>query len=219
MRKDLEEILFNGCSQAGIKLSEAELHAFSIYLDEIKLWNRRINLTGIKDEKGIIIKNFLDSVFVAPLVSEKEDILDMGTGAGFPGIPLKIVLPSLKLTLMEASSKKVGFLKHIKRRLGLEDLNIIKGRAEALIGKVKFDKVITRATGTLEESIKLMAGLLKDGGVFLAMKGKRGMDEWRSIDNRKRGNWHLEDIYIYTLPFTDIKRSVLILRLKGERFT
>ena len=218
MRKDLKEILSNGSLQAGVKLSEVELQAFEVFLDEIRTWNRRINLTGIKDDRGIVIKHFLDSLFITPLVSESEEILDVGTGAGFPGIPLKIVKPSLKLTLMEASAKKVGFLKHIRRMLGLRDLNIIKGRAESFKGRMSFDKVVSRATGRLCDGIKMMEGLLRDGGIYLVMKGKRGVLDWESIDMKKKGRWRLEGVHTYRLPFVDIERSVLILRL-GEGST
>lgn len=219
MRKELESILCKGGSQAGVKITKTELHAFSIYLKELMIWNRSINLTGIRDEKGIIVRHFLDSLFINSLVSESEAILDMGTGAGFPGIPLKIVRPLLKLTLMEASAKKAGFLKHIKRMLGLTDLNIIKGRAECFIGKMQFEKIVSRAAGPLREIITIGGGLLKDGGIFLAMKGKRGADEWESMDMRNKRQWKLEGIYSYTLPFSDLERSVLILRFKGRCFT
>ncbi len=219
MRKELERILCKGGSQAGVKITEAELYAFSLYLEELMIWNRSINLTGIRDEKGIIIRHFLDSLFINPLISESEAILDMGTGAGFPGIPLKIVRPLLRLTLMEASAKKAGFLKHIKRVLGLTDLNIIRGRAESFIGKMQFEKIVSRAAGPLSEIITIVGGLLKDGGIFLAMKGEKGADEWESMDMREKRQWKLEGIYSYTIPFSDLQRSVLILRFKGGCFT
>ncbi|MEK7314264.1 MAG: 16S rRNA (guanine(527)-N(7))-methyltransferase RsmG, partial [Deltaproteobacteria bacterium] len=116
---DVSDILRAGAKELNIEMRESEERAFLIYLEELKKWNEKINLTSLRSDRDITVKHFLDSLTVARFLKDNNvsSLLDIGSGGGFPGIPLKIVMPELKVTLLEAIEKKVNFLKHIIRTL------------------------------------------------------------------------------------------------------
>ncbi|MEK7828169.1 MAG: 16S rRNA (guanine(527)-N(7))-methyltransferase RsmG, partial [Deltaproteobacteria bacterium] len=113
--EEQKNILMAGGKELGLAIGDKELSSFLSYLKELKEWNKKINLTAITDDKDIIIRHFLDSLTLASFLSGKETLLDIGSGAGFPGIPLNIVIPDLKITLMDSVNKKVIFMRHIIR--------------------------------------------------------------------------------------------------------
>jgi len=130
METENKRLLIEGAKAFGIHLDEKAVETFSLFLRELLKWNQRINLTAAKTEEGIILKHFLDSISVHPYLPEYSPILDIGSGAGFPGIPLKMVKPSLEITLIDSVLKKVDFQKHIIRMLGLKGIEAIHGRAQ-----------------------------------------------------------------------------------------
>jgi len=145
---------------------------FERYKEELIKWNNKFNLTAITDPQEIEIKHFKDSLSILEAVGLKDQsVADVGTGAGFPGIPLKIVCPNIKLTLIEATKKKTEFLKHIVNILGLKEVEIVWGRAEELKGR-KFDVVLARAVAKLPKLATYCLPLVKPGGVFIAMKNQ-----------------------------------------------
>src|SRR3990172_708670 len=129
--KKLLEILQQGSLELGVSLSYAQLASFLKYLRELQAWNKKINLTSITEEKDIIIKHFLDSLTSARFLPGVDTLLDIGSGGGFPGLPLKIAIPSLKITLMDSVEKKVHFIRHIIRTLDLKGADAISGRVES----------------------------------------------------------------------------------------
>ncbi len=164
--------------QLGITLDTSQLQQFAIYNRDLTDWNDRINLTAITDVEDVQIKHFLDSLTLISSINEKQcescKIIDVGSGAGFPGIPLKIVLPSLEMTLIEATTKKVLFLEHIVQELALQDVEIINGRAEEAAQKPeyrqKFDVAISRAVAELAVLCELTLPFCKVGGCVIAQK-------------------------------------------------
>ncbi len=153
------------------------LKEFDVYLDELVEWNKKFNLTAITDPQEIKVKHFEDSLTLSDAYDfSKEDIsvLDIGTGAGFPGIPLKMVFPNIKLTLLDSVKKKTEFLKHIIEKLKLDGVKIVWARAEdfATDNRGKYDAVVCRALAPLAVASELCLPFVKIGGVFLAMKGK-----------------------------------------------
>ena len=146
-------------AQHGFSLTNSQANLFTTYLENLKLWNNKINLTSIRDDHEIIMKHFLDSVSVLNYFVVKEDdlVVDVGSGAGFPGIPIKILIPNLNLTLVESISKKASFLKFLKTRLKLKDTKIINLRAEEIIKlnqhQQNYDLVLTRYIASIEDSI------------------------------------------------------------------
>ncbi len=120
MEEKNKDLLIEGTKAFGIHLDERAIESFEIYLKELLKWNQKINLTAIRSEKGIVLKHFLDSLSICPYLPKQASILDIGSGAGFPGIPLKMVRPSLKITLIDSVRKKIDFQKHLIRSLGLK---------------------------------------------------------------------------------------------------
>ena len=174
--QNTSHILSEAAGTIGITLGQRERILFSSYHRELLVWNKKINLVSVRSPYEIPIKHFVDSLTPVPFIKNREGkVLDMGTGAGFPGIPLKIAVDSLKVCLLEASRKKTSFLKHIVRTLGLLETTIIQGRAEKLreeeIYHHIFDVVISRATFKLPQFLLMGAFFLSPDGILIAMKG------------------------------------------------
>jgi len=160
----------------GLELTQEQLEQFDVYYHELVDWNRQINLTAITDYEEVQIKHFLDSLTIALAwqPDRGNSVIDVGTGAGIPGIPLKIVFSDIKLVLLEATAKKVSFLHHITQKLGLDDVEIIVGRAEEVARvaqyREKFKLVLSRAVAPLPTLVELTLPFCALGGSFIAQK-------------------------------------------------
>lgn len=175
----LMEKLKSGAARLGINLTERQIALFEVYYREIIAWHKRINLTSITDYEGVQVKHFLDALTVMTALEsgeskEKLKIIDIGTGAGLPGIPLKIALPDINLTLLEATGKKAKFLEHLVMELGLEDVAIVAERAETVAHdakyREKFDVAVSRAVAALPALVELMLPFCNIGGRCIAQK-------------------------------------------------
>jgi 16S rRNA (guanine527-N7)-methyltransferase len=210
----LKEILKAGATELGLVLGNNEISLFLKYLAELKEWNKKINLTAITDDRDIIIKHFLDSLTLVPFLTNQKTLLDIGSGAGFPGIPLKIVLPELKATLMDSVNKKVIFMKHIIRALGLKNIEAIQARAENKEVMKKFDSsfdvVTSRAFAELGKFLDIAAPYAKKGGMLLAVKGPKGIEELKGLKNLK-GIKSVKAKEV-RLPFSNITTTILCFR-------
>jgi 16S rRNA (guanine527-N7)-methyltransferase len=176
VEKTVLHTLEAGAAEIGVRLAEPELELFALYYRELLIWNRRVNLVSEKSSREIVIRHFLDSLTVTPCISRKDGLLiDLGSGAGFPAIPLSIVLPHLQVMLVEASRKKSSFLSHIVRTLRLARVTVVRERIEALIGEKacagSFDTVLSRAAFKLPDLIRMASFFLKPEGILIAMKG------------------------------------------------
>ena len=172
---------------------------FNLYLTELLDWNKKFNLTSITDPGEIKVKHFEDSLSILEAIDLKnEKVLDIGTGAGFPGIPLKIERPDIKLTLIESTKKKTEFLKHIVKILDLKDIEIIWGRAgEVKLGR--FDVVVARAVAKLPKLAPIALSYLKPGGLLIAQKGPEVEDyagEIKEIKKIELSNGHKRSLVI-----------------------
>lgn len=209
--RDLKLLLKEGAKALSIDIGEDQVRAFLLYLKELKRWGQRINLTSVKDDREIVIRHFLDALTPLEFLKEGWKILDMGSGAGFPGIPLKIVLPTLSVTLVDSSRKKVAFERHIIRRLGLKGIEALHIRGEdlpSLEGMMEgFDAVLSRAFSHLREFLLLSLPLLKVGGLIIAMKGRKGARELRGLDLE---GVELVDTREKHLPFS-CRRTILFV--------
>jgi 16S rRNA (guanine527-N7)-methyltransferase len=167
----------------GIELDRRQLHAFRTYADELLEWNERFNLTAITDRAEIETKHFLDSLtcLLAMNKPPKGSLIDVGSGAGFPGLPVKIACPGLKVTLVEATGKKAEFCQHIIRRLGLKDVEAVHGRAEDLSREEQrrqaYDWAVARAVARLPVLVEYLLPFLRIGGRAIALKGETGPAE------------------------------------------
>jgi len=171
--------LQSGAKKLGVELGEGQLDMFSSYLQELLLWNRRVNLTGITNPEEVIRLHFLDSltVLVALPSADRQQplrLLDIGTGAGFPGIPIKIACPSFRLTLLEAIGKKAAFLTHVSDSLKLDQVSVLKGRAEEIAHMAQhresYDLVVARAVAKMPALVELVLPFVAIGGMFIAQK-------------------------------------------------
>jgi len=181
------EDLRQGASLLGVELSGSVIDKFMLYLAELKRWGAKMNLTARADETEIISRHFLDSLTLLPTLRGLgcKKILDMGSGAGFPGLPLKIAAPELDITLMDAREKRVFFLRHLIRSLGLSTgISAIKGRAEVIPQGLAaaFDCVTSRAFSHLSAFLPLAMPYLMEKGFIIAMKGPKGPEELKGLD-------------------------------------
>ena len=214
MESENRDLLVEGAKAFGIRLNKNQVAAFDLYLRELLKWNQKINLTAIRTEKGIVLKHFLDSLSVHPYLSETVSLLDIGSGAGFPGIPLKIAQPPLEITLIDSVRKKTDFQRHIIRMLGLKGTQTIHGRIQdkdilqSMTGR--FDTVISRAFSDLQNLLLLAFPFLKKGGILLAMKGDLDKEEIHFFSKGEEARYQLKKTASFFLPKSSFKRTILL---------
>lgn len=218
-REELRNLLALEARDLGFELTLQQVDLFGIYLQEVREWNERINLTSIIDEEEIIVKHFLDSLTCLRAASFGDGIrvIDVGTGAGFPGIPVKICRPTIKLTLLDSLGKRISFLRHLCLRLHLSDVELIQGRAEEF-GRTKghreaYHRVLARGVAPLRVLAEYCLPFLMIGGLFLAFKGPRGREELgdavAAIDLL---GGEVRDVVGITLPRNYGRREVLVIQ-------
>jgi len=187
--------LIRGAQELGIPLNESHLSLFRIYYEELIEWNRRFNLTAITDYEAVQVRHFLDSLscllaLPASCLQVGARVVDIGTGAGFPGLPLKIVCPHISLTLVEATRKKVVFLEHLVARLELEGVQVIHARAEELgrqpAHREQYDWALARAVAEMPTLVEYLLPLVRVGGSVLAQKGEGGPAEVHAAEEAIR---------------------------------
>ena len=214
MEAENKNLLIEGAKTFGIDLDEKAIQSFETYLEELLKWNRKINLTAIRSERGIVLKHFLDSFTVYPYLPQRSVILDIGSGAGFPGIPLKIIHPTIEVTLIDSIRKKVDFQRHIIRVLGLTGTEAIHGRVQdkEILRDLggRFDIILSRAFSDLETLLSLSLPFLRQKGKVVAMKGGVDDEEMRRLAGTERTPYRLQRAIPLTLPFSSGKRTILL---------
>lgn len=180
------EKLTRGARELGLVLTPEQVQKFQLYYEELVEWNKRANLTAITDYEGVQLKHFLDSLTLIPALQdvswagEDVSVLDVGTGAGVPGIPLKVFLSRIRLVLLDSVAKKTAFLQHLVDKLGLDHVQVLTGRAEEIAHqsdyREKFDLVLSRALSRLSTVAELALPFCRCGGFFIAQK-KRPIEE------------------------------------------
>ncbi len=173
------ELLIQSATTLSIELSAEQKNAFALFHDELHKWNQKVNLTAIRSERDTVLKHFVDSLVLLPMLAEAKTMLDLGSGGGFPVIPLKIMLPVLTAVSVDAVEKKILFQRHMARLLRLHDFTALHERGEQLVEQFagRFDRIVSRAFSDLQYFARLAEPLLKDTGYLIAMKGREGISE------------------------------------------
>ena len=205
--------VLNGASQLGLTLTQTQANALIRLLDELDDWNQRMNLTAIRERGQQITKHLLDSLTVHSHL-HGASVVDIGTGAGFPGLPLAVVLPQLHFTLVDSTAKKLKFVEHAAQTLGLHNVQTVHTRAEAYSPKERFDCVVSRAVGAIETFVKGSGHLCVGGGRLLAMKGRYPTDELAHIPS----GWKLAAVHRLNVPGLDEQRHLVELCRSHDRF-
>ncbi|MEJ5329645.1 MAG: 16S rRNA (guanine(527)-N(7))-methyltransferase RsmG [Desulfobaccales bacterium] len=220
--EEVQGLLTKGAAELGLSLEEPLLRRFCQYLAELKRWNARVNLTGLTADRDIIIRHFLDSLAILPFLGEARVVADIGSGAGFPGLVLKLARPDLHLTLVESRGKKAAFLDYLVSLWGLEGVEIapvyLTPRLAAAWGP-RFEAALSRATLKLKDFLAVAAPLLLPGGRALALKGPHLPEaEWRAGEAAagRLGLAPLEQL-AYRLPVTGESRLVVLARRPGPK--
>jgi len=220
--KDDENILIDGAQRLGINLNEEQIKKFSRYLELLVQWNQKINLTSLKTPQEIIIKHFLDSISCIKVINnyidaERINIIDIGTGAGFPGMPIKIICSSIRLSLLEARKRKTTFLEKVIKEMNFQQVKILNGRAETF-GKgadhrEKYDIAISRAVARLNVLSEYCLPLVRVGGLFIAQKGRSYNQETeKSLKVVQLLGGELIGVENVIIPFINQERYLLVIK-------
>ena len=204
--------LLDGARALALDLDEAQLARLVAHLDLLDDWNTRMNLTAIRDRPSQLTKHLLDSLTVLPYL-QGERIADVGSGAGFPGIPLAIVQPHRHFSLIESTGKKCRFLEHVRDALGLKNVEVVQSRAESYKPEVRFDTVLARAVGPVADLVKVAGPLVVGGGRLLAMKGRYPQDELAA----KLNGWKVASVHPLTVPGLGEERHLVELVRSHDR--
>ena len=204
--------------QFGVELNEKQLSQFQKYYEMLIEWNEKINLTAITEFEEVLKKHFLDSISIGRLLSQDDEvsILDIGTGAGFPGIPIKIAFPNVKVTLLDSLNKRVNFLNEVINELSLEGISALHGRAEDFAKKKdmreQFDFCVSRAVANLSSLTEFCLPYVKLGGKFISYKSEKAKEELEASANAISilggGNVNMDEFF---LPGTDFKRTFVMI--------
>lgn len=214
---ELESLLKDGAREFSAVLDERQIWQLFEFKEILKEWNGKINLTAIEDDRDIIIKHYIDAMSILPhLKNEKLKVIDVGTGAGFPGIPVKIAFGRMDVTLLDSLGKRIKFLNEAIRIIQLDGVGTIHGRAEDYgimpEFREKFDVSVARAVAGLPVLLEYCLPFVKTGGIFIAMKGNDIEEAGISGKALDILGGAVEEIREVILPFSDIRRNIIIIR-------
>ncbi len=214
--KEFEEEILKYCKEIDIVITEKEIKNLYQYMKLMLEWNKNVNLTAITDEKEVIIKHFIDSISINKYIKEANNVMDVGTGAGFPGIPLKILNEDTDFILVDSLNKRINFLEEVKKELSLNKLKLLHARAEELAKDKEYreniDIVISRAVARLRILVEYMLPFLKENGLCICMKGPNIEEE---LEESKKAldilGGKIEDIEHIILP-GNLERNIILIR-------
>jgi 16S rRNA (guanine527-N7)-methyltransferase len=200
-------LLEKGIAKLGLEVSSHQLKSLVAYVDLLEHWNKTYNLTAIRDRSDIVVRHILDSLSVVPSVMGSS-VIDVGTGAGLPGIPIAVIQPEKTVALLDSNGKKTRFLHQVVTSLGLSNVRIFHARAKDHKGTAGYDHVVTRAFATSAKIVDECAHLLKASGTILAMKSMSADQELESLDPRVS----VLEKSVLQVPYLDESRVLVILK-------
>jgi 16S rRNA (guanine527-N7)-methyltransferase len=207
MHQVLQQKLADGLSALPLELNASVQHQLIDYLQLLVKWNRAYNLTAIRQPEQMVTRHLLDSLVIGPYLQGPR-ILDVGTGAGLPGIPLALAYPDLQFTLLDSNGKKIRFVTQAVAELGLANVDVIQSRIEAFQPECRFDTITARAFASIEELIHQTTRLLVDNGQYLIMKGVYPVAEVEAMPE----GYQVEAVHQLEVPALDAERHLLIVR-------
>lgn len=218
---EFSDKLINIGKQINIDINEEQANKFYNYMKLLLEWNEKMNLTAITEPDEVLLKHFIDSVTAEKYINKNAKIIDVGTGAGFPGIPLSIIRKDLNITLMDSLNKRIKFLDEVVEKNNLVNVDTVHSRAEELARNIdyreKFDVATSRAVASLNVLLEYMVPFVKVGGYCICMKGSN-IDE--ELDNAKKAldilKCKVEKVERFNLPGSDYGRNILIIKKFGE---
>ncbi len=212
-------MLKNGAKEYGLSLSDNQVLQLETYMKLLIEWNEKVNLTAITEPEEIITKHFLDSmsVFGTEYIKNGDSVIDVGTGAGFPGLIMKIANPKIKLTLLDALNKRLNFLQAVCEEINVSDVNFVHSRAEDggnnPLYREKYDVAIARAVANMSTLSEYLLPFVKVGGYFIAMKGPLADEE---LENAKNAinilGGKLENVVEVNIPYTDLRHRIVVVK-------
>jgi 16S rRNA (guanine527-N7)-methyltransferase len=214
MNQRAKDLLLSGAAELGIALTSAQLASLDAFAEELKRWNKKINLTAITDDEGIAVKHLVDSLSLLKVVRAPGRLLDIGSGGGFPCIPVKIVEPDLDMVSVDAVVKKISFQKQAVRLLKLEGFSAIHVRAETLAAEhaESFDWVVSRAFSDLPTFVEMALPVLKQEGRIVAMKGRNSPEEVAEAEAAlSKMGARVDSVQDFLLPGSGDARSLVVI--------
>ena len=207
-----KEEFIEECKKINIEISKDQLKKLDEFYHIMIEWNEKINLTRITEEQDVYLKHFYDSLTLNKAVNLKEvnTLCDVGTGAGFPGIVLKIVFPNIKVTLIDSLQKRVNYLYEVIKKLDLKDIEAIHSRGEDYRGQ--FDVVTSRAVANIEKLVDYTMHLVSKNGVFVAMKGNIEEELSNEVKNKLEKKYKIEKIIHFKLPIEESNRNLIVMK-------
>ncbi len=217
------KLLTDGLREIGIETGEEQIHKLTAFKDVLLDWNERINLTTITEEKDVYIKHFIDSAtcLKTGYIKAGMRLIDVGTGAGFPGIPLKILFQDTHMTLLDSLNKRITYLHEVVERLNLIDVTLVHGRAEEAGSDTRYreayDIALSRAVAAMNVLCEYCLPFVKPGGYFICQKGPDCTQELSEAKNAIRLlGGEIAEICTFTLPFSDITHQIIVIKKIAE---
>jgi len=208
---DLNEILSKGLRQLNLAqpLDDKQQNTLIKYVELLNKWNKTYNLTAVRKSEQMVTRHLLDSLSICPYIRGKH-ILDVGTGAGLPGIPLAVIFPDRQFTLLDSNNKKTRFVIQAVSELELPNVDVVQSRVEEFESEVLFDTIISRAYSAIGDMVKQTSHLLASDGVFLAMKGANPIAEIDELSS----NYTIEESHVIKVPGLEEERHLLEIKMK-----
>lgn len=209
-----KELFIKELKKLNIEITEDQLQKLNKFYELLVEWNEKINLTRITEKEDVYLKHFYDSLTITKVINlnEVETLCDIGTGAGFPGVVLKIMYPNLKITLVDALQKRVNYLNEIIKELDLKDIEALHVRGEDL--KEKYDVVTSRAVANIEKLLTYTMHLVNKDGVMIAMKGNIDDELTKEVEDKINRKYKIVEINKFILPIENSNRSLVVIKNK-----
>lgn len=209
-----KELFIKELKKLNIEITEDQLQKLNKFYELLVEWNEKINLTRITEKEDVYLKHFYDSLTITKVIdlTKVETLCDIGTGAGFPGVVLKIMYPNLKITLVDALQKRVNYLNEIIKKLDLKDIEALHVRGEDL--KEKYDVVTSRAVANIEKLLTYTMHLVNKDGVMIAMKGNIEDELTKEVEDKINRKYKIVEINKFILPIENSNRSLVVIKNK-----